>query len=97
MRFKDQVVIVTGAAKTDVTASADVRRAVEAVVGRWGRVDVLVNRGAGEPPTYARAERRPNPPDRAPSARRRPVRIFPCPSPARSASSSAIRAEEARS
>jgi 3-oxoacyl-[acyl-carrier protein] reductase len=33
--------------KADVTAAADVRAAVEAVVGRWGRVDVLVNNAGG--------------------------------------------------
>jgi 3-oxoacyl-[acyl-carrier protein] reductase len=35
------------ALKTDVTAAAEVRQAVEAVVGRWGRVDVLVNNAGG--------------------------------------------------
>jgi 3-oxoacyl-[acyl-carrier protein] reductase len=33
--------------KADVTAAADVRQAVEAVVGRWGRLDVLVNNAGG--------------------------------------------------
>jgi 3-oxoacyl-[acyl-carrier protein] reductase len=92
MRFTDQVVIVTGAAKgigaaiarafareggrvalldidtpaakavaeaahqlggsavaltADVTVATDVRAAVDAVAGRWGRVDVLVNNAGG--------------------------------------------------
>ncbi|MBI4608044.1 MAG: SDR family oxidoreductase [Candidatus Rokubacteria bacterium] len=90
MRFQDQVVIVTGAAKgigaaiarafaregarlalldidasgaegvagalagrqvlvckADVTVAADVRQAVDAVVARWGRIDVLVNNAGG--------------------------------------------------
>jgi 3-oxoacyl-[acyl-carrier protein] reductase len=92
MRFKDQVVIVTGAArgigaatvrvfaregarvavldidapgaqavadeakqlgaealafKTDVTVAAEVRQAVDTIVSRWNRVDVLVNNAGG--------------------------------------------------
>jgi 3-oxoacyl-[acyl-carrier protein] reductase len=35
------------AVKTDVTVATDVRAAVDAVVGRWGRVDVLVNNAGG--------------------------------------------------
>jgi 3-oxoacyl-[acyl-carrier protein] reductase len=35
------------ALKADVTAAAEVRQAVDAVVGRWGRVDVLVNNAGG--------------------------------------------------
>jgi 3-oxoacyl-[acyl-carrier protein] reductase len=35
------------ALKTDVTAAAEVRQALETVVGRWGRVDVLVNNAGG--------------------------------------------------
>jgi 3-oxoacyl-[acyl-carrier protein] reductase len=34
-------------AKTDVTSSAAVRAAVDAVLSRWGRVDVLVNNAGG--------------------------------------------------
>jgi NAD(P)-dependent dehydrogenase (short-subunit alcohol dehydrogenase family) len=33
--------------KVDVTAAGDVRRAVDAVVSRWGRIDVLVNNAGG--------------------------------------------------
>jgi 3-oxoacyl-[acyl-carrier protein] reductase len=33
--------------KTDATSSAEVRAAVEAVLARWGRVDVLVNNAGG--------------------------------------------------
>jgi 3-oxoacyl-[acyl-carrier protein] reductase len=92
MRFKDQVVIVTGAArgigaatarafaregarvavldidapgaqavageakrlgaealafKTDVTVAAEVRQAVDTIVSRWNRIDVLVNNAGG--------------------------------------------------
>ena len=50
----DRVVAALGAhriealgRKTDATASADVRAAVEAVLARWGRVDVLVNNAGG--------------------------------------------------
>jgi 3-oxoacyl-[acyl-carrier protein] reductase len=35
------------ALKSDVTAAAEVRQAVETVVARWGRVDVLVNNAGG--------------------------------------------------
>ena len=35
------------ALKTDVTVATEVRAAVDAVVGRWGRVDVLVNNAGG--------------------------------------------------
>lgn len=35
------------ALKADVTAAAEVGQALEAVVGRWGRVDVLVNNVGG--------------------------------------------------
>ena len=35
------------ALKSDVTAAAEVRQAVETVVARWGRVDVLVNIAGG--------------------------------------------------
>lgn len=35
------------ALKTDVTAAAEVRQALETVVGRWERVDVLVNNAGG--------------------------------------------------
>jgi NAD(P)-dependent dehydrogenase (short-subunit alcohol dehydrogenase family) len=34
-------------ARTDATSSAEVRAAVEAVLSRWGRVDVLVNNAGG--------------------------------------------------
>jgi len=37
----------TLALRTDVTRSADIARALEAVVARWGRVDVLVNNAGG--------------------------------------------------
>jgi 3-oxoacyl-[acyl-carrier protein] reductase len=33
--------------KVDVTAAGEVRRAVDSVMGRWGRVDVLVNNAGG--------------------------------------------------
>jgi 3-oxoacyl-[acyl-carrier protein] reductase len=33
--------------KVDVTAAGEVRRAVDTVIGRWGRVDVLVNNAGG--------------------------------------------------
>lgn len=33
--------------KVDVTAAGEVQRAVEAVVSRWGRVDVLINNAGG--------------------------------------------------
>jgi len=33
--------------KVDVTAAGDVRRAVDAVVSRWGRIDALVNNAGG--------------------------------------------------
>ncbi len=35
------------ALKTDVTVAAEVRQAIDAVVGRWSRVDVLVNNAGG--------------------------------------------------
>jgi NAD(P)-dependent dehydrogenase (short-subunit alcohol dehydrogenase family) len=35
------------ALKVDVTVAGEVRRAVDAVIGRWGRVDVLVNNAGG--------------------------------------------------
>jgi NAD(P)-dependent dehydrogenase (short-subunit alcohol dehydrogenase family) len=35
------------ALRADVTAPADVGRAVDAVAGRWGRIDVLVNNAGG--------------------------------------------------
>ncbi len=35
------------ALKTDVTVAADVRRAVDAIIGRWRRLDVLVNNAGG--------------------------------------------------
>src|SRR4030095_10525278 len=35
------------ALKVDVTVASEVRRAVDAVIGRWGRVDVLVNNAGG--------------------------------------------------
>jgi 3-oxoacyl-[acyl-carrier protein] reductase len=37
------------ALRTDVTAAADVQRAVDTVVGRWGRIDGLVNNAGGFP------------------------------------------------
>jgi NAD(P)-dependent dehydrogenase (short-subunit alcohol dehydrogenase family) len=35
------------ALKVDVTVAGEVRRAVDTVIGRWGRVDVLVNNAGG--------------------------------------------------
>jgi 3-oxoacyl-[acyl-carrier protein] reductase len=35
------------ALKVDVTAAPEVRQAVDAVLGRWGRIDVLVNNAGG--------------------------------------------------
>ena len=35
------------ALRADVTSSADIGRAVDTVLGRWGRVDVLVNNAGG--------------------------------------------------
>jgi len=35
------------ALRTDVTRSAEIDRAVEAVLGRWGRIDILVNNAGG--------------------------------------------------
>jgi 3-oxoacyl-[acyl-carrier protein] reductase len=35
------------ALKIDVTVAGEVRRAVDTVIGRWGRVDVLVNNAGG--------------------------------------------------
>jgi 3-oxoacyl-[acyl-carrier protein] reductase len=35
------------ALKADVTAAAEIRQAVDAVLGRWGRIDVLVNNAGG--------------------------------------------------
>ena len=37
------------ALRTDVMAAADVQRAVDTVVGRWGRIDGLVNNAGGFP------------------------------------------------
>jgi len=37
----------TLALKVDVTVAREVRRAVDTVIGRWGRVDVLVNNAGG--------------------------------------------------
>ena len=44
------------ALKTDVTVGAEVRRAVDAVVRRWERVDVLVNNAGGFPKIKATEE-----------------------------------------
>jgi 3-oxoacyl-[acyl-carrier protein] reductase len=35
------------ALRTDVTSPAEIGRAVEAVLGRWGRIDILVNNAGG--------------------------------------------------
>jgi NAD(P)-dependent dehydrogenase (short-subunit alcohol dehydrogenase family) len=35
------------ALRTDVSSSAEIGRAVEAVLGRWGRIDILVNNAGG--------------------------------------------------
>jgi NAD(P)-dependent dehydrogenase (short-subunit alcohol dehydrogenase family) len=37
------------ALRADVTAAAEVQQAVDAVVGRWGRIDALVNNAGGFP------------------------------------------------
>src|SRR5215831_11262138 len=57
MRLRGKVAIVTGAAKgigadvlalrADVTRSADIDRALAAVVARWDRIDILVNNAGG--------------------------------------------------